>query len=177
MSSRDEIGLKTRRQAGDNREAMLDVNACLQYLVESGGSDLHLKVPSPPLVRLDGELVPVPDTAPLTPQDTEQAVQHMLVDKDKLGEFSEDREVDFAYAIDSLGRFRVNAFHQRGSVSIVARAIPFSVRTIEELSLPPVIRELAEEERGIILVTGTTGSGKSTTLASMIDHMNTTMSK
>ena len=134
-------------------------------------------MPSPPLVRLDGELVPVPGTEPLTPHDTQQAVTEMLVDKDKLGEFAEDREVDFAYAIDSLGRFRVNAFHQRGSVSIVARAIPFTVRTIEELSLPPVIRELADEERGIILVTGTTGSGKSTTLASMIDHMNTTMSK
>src|SRR5215218_10400832 len=172
MSNPTESRLKGPRSAGDNREAMLDVNACLEYLVKSGGSDLHLKVPSPPLVRLDGELVPVPGSEPLTPQDTQQAVSQMLVDKDKLGEFAEDREVDFAYAIESLGRFRVNAFHQRGSVSIVARAIPFSVRTIDELSLPPVIRELAEEERGIILVTGTTGSGKSTTLASMIDHMN-----
>ena len=151
---------------------MLDVDACLRHLVESGGSDLHLKVPSPPLVRLDGELVPVPGFERLTPGDTETAVFQMLNDKDKLQEFSEEREVDFAYAIESVGRFRVNAFHQRGSISIVCRAIPFSVRTIDELSLPSVIRDLAQEERGIILVTGTTGSGKSTTLAAMIDHMN-----
>ena len=101
----------------------------------------------------------------------------MLEDKDKLAEFAEEREVDFAYAIDGTGRFRVNAFHQRGAISIVCRAIPFNIRTIEELSLPPVIRELAEEERGIILVTGTTGSGKSTTLAAMIDHMNENFSR
>jgi twitching motility protein PilT len=156
---------------------MLDVNACLRHLVEAGGSDLHLKVPSPPLIRLDGELTPVPGTERLTPQDTEAAVFQMLTDQDKLQEFAEEREVDFAYAIESMGRFRVNAFHQRGSVSLVCRAIPFSVRTIDELNLPPVIRELAEEERGIILVTGTTGSGKSTTLAAMIDHMNEHASK
>jgi twitching motility protein PilT len=156
---------------------MLDINACLRHLVQSGGSDLHMKVPSPPLVRLDGELVPVPGCEPLTPHDTERAIYEMLTDKDKLAEFADDREVDFAYAIEGTGRFRVNAFHQRGTISIVCRAIPFDIRTIDELSLPPVIRELAEEERGIILVTGTTGSGKSTTLAAMIDHMNENFSK
>src|SRR3954467_12453566 len=118
---------------------MLDVDACLRYLVEAGGSDLHLKVPSPPLVRLDGELVPVPGFEKLAPHDTEAAVFQMLTDKDKLQEFSEEREVDFAYAIESVGRFRVNAFHQRGSISLVCRAIPFMIRTIEELSLPSVI--------------------------------------
>ena len=86
-------------------------------------------------------------------------------------------EVDFSYAIDGLARFRVNAFRQRGSVSLVIRAIPFTIRTLEELELPPVIRELAEEERGIVLVTGTTGSGKSTTLAAMIDHINATTAR
>jgi len=151
---------------------MLDIDACLRHLVQVGGSDLHLKVPSPPLTRLDGELVPIPGFEQLTPQDTEHAVFSMLSDKDKLQEFADEREVDFAYAIDGTGRFRVNAFHQRGAVSLVCRAIPFNIRTVEELALPPVIRELAEEERGIILVTGTTGSGKSTTLAAMIDHMN-----
>jgi len=156
---------------------MLDINACLNHLVTAGGSDLHVKVPSPPLIRLDGELVPVPGTEILTPQDTEHAVFQMLADKDKLQEFAEDREVDFAYAIEGTGRFRVNAFHQRGTISIVCRAIPFDIRNIDELALPPVIRELAEEERGIILVTGTTGSGKSTTLAAMIDHMNETFSR
>src|SRR3712207_2923534 len=140
---------------------MLDIDACLRHLVQVGGSDLHLKVPSPPLTRLDGELVPIPGFGHLTPQDTEHAIFQMLTDKDKLQEFASEREVDFAYAIDGTGRFRVNAFHQRGAISIVCCAIPFSIRTVEELSLPPVIRDLAEEERGIILVTGTTGSGKS----------------
>ena len=156
---------------------MLDIDACLRHLVEIGGSDLHLKVPSPPLCRLDGDLVPVPGTERLTPQDTEHAVFTMLHDKDKLQEFANDREVDFAYAIDGTGRFRVNAFHQRGAVSIVCRSIPFNIRTIDELNLPEVITELSHEERGIILVTGTTGSGKSTTLAAMIDHINSTMAK
>ncbi|HEX8120438.1 MAG TPA: type IV pilus twitching motility protein PilT [Solirubrobacteraceae bacterium] len=156
---------------------MLDIDACLRYLVQSGGSDLHLKVPSRPLVRLDGDLVPIPDSSGLTPLETEQAVYTMLTDEDKLREFREEREVDFAYGLDGTGRFRVNAFHQRGTVSVVCRAIPFTIRTVEELNLPPVITELAQEERGIILVTGTTGSGKSTTLAAMIDHMNETMSR
>ena len=156
---------------------MLDIDACLRHLVQVGGSDLHLKVPSPPLTRLDGDLVPIPGFEALTPQDTEHAVFQMLSDKDKLQEFSDEREVDFAYSIEGTGRFRVNAFHQRGAISIVCRAIPFSIRTVDELNLPTVIRDLAEEERGIILVTGTTGSGKSTTLAAMIDHMNETQSR
>ena len=95
----------------------------------------------------------------------------------KLDEFDSDGEVDFAYAVAGLARFRVNAFRQRGSVSIVMRAIPYGIKTIEELDLPPVIRDLAEEERGIVLLTGTTGSGKSTTLASMIDHINSTKAR
>ena len=95
----------------------------------------------------------------------------------KLEEFATEREVDFAYAIRGLARFRVNAFYQRGSVSLVIRAIPINIRTIEDLNLPPVIRDLADEERGIVLLTGTTGSGKSTTLAAMIDHINSTKSR
>ncbi len=151
-----------------------DLHFCLHYLIEHGGSDLHLKVPSPPVVRVDGAMHPVDGLAPLTPEDTEGAVTEMLGDPDKLHEFREDGEVDFAYSIPGLARFRCNAFRQRGSVSLVIRAIPVSIKTINELSLPPVIRELAEEERGIVLLTGTTGSGKSTTLAAMIDHINST---
>ena len=151
-----------------------DLHFCLHYLIEHGGSDLHLKVPSPPVVRVDGAMHPVDGLAPLTPEDTERAVTEMLGDPDKLHEFREDGEVDFAYSIPGLARFRCNAFRQRGSVSLVIRAIPVSIKTINELSLPPVIRELAEEERGIVLLTGTTGSGKSTTLAAMIDHINST---
>ena len=149
-----------------------DVNAALRRLVELGGSDLHLKVPAPPCMRLDGSLCPLPGTERLTQRDTELALREMLRDPGKLAEFEEANELDFSYAIDGLARFRVNAFRQRGSVSIVIRAIPFSIRSLDELQLPPVMRDLAEEERGIVLLTGTTGSGKSTTLAAMIDHIN-----
>jgi len=150
-----------------------ELNAALHHLIDSGGSDLHLKVPAQPSMRLNGELEPLPATQPLTPQDTEAAARRMLADPAKIAEFEEANEIDFSYAIDGLARFRVNAFRQRGSVSIVIRAIPFTIRTLDELQLPPVMCELAEEERGIVLLTGTTGSGKSTTLAAMIDHINT----
>jgi twitching motility protein PilT len=156
---------------------VFDVDAALRTLVAEGGSDLHLKVPSPPLIRVDGALRPTGGAGPLAEGDTEDAVRHMLSDERKLGEFAEEGEVDFSYAIEGVARFRVNAFRQRGYASLVIRAIPESIRTIEELDLPPVIRELAEEERGIVLLTGTTGSGKSTTLAAMIDHINATTPK
>ena len=151
-----------------------DLHFCLGYLIEKGGSDLHLKVPAPPVIRVDGQMLPIDGLSPLTPEDTERAVREMLTDVDKLQEFAEEGEVDFAYSIPGLARFRCNAFRQRGSVSLVIRAIPVSIKTIDESALPPVIRELAEEERGIVLLTGTTGSGKSTTLAAMIDHINST---
>jgi twitching motility protein PilT len=151
-----------------------DLHFCLHYLIEHGGSDLHLKVPSAPVIRVDGSMNPIDGLASLTPADTERAVHEMLADPTKLQEFNEEGEVDFAYSIPGLARFRCNAFRQRGSVSVVVRAIPVSIKSIGELSLPPVIRELAEEERGIVLLTGTTGSGKSTTLAAMIDHINST---
>jgi twitching motility protein PilT len=157
--------------------SMLDLEAALRYLVEAGGSDLHLKVPSKPMIRVDGELVPIPDTVDLDGEQTKAAVAHMLDDAQKLEEFSTEHEVDFAYSIPGVARFRVNAFYQRGSVSLVIRAIPINIRTIEDLNLPPVIRDLADEERGIVLLTGTTGSGKSTTLAAMIDHINSTKSR
>jgi twitching motility protein PilT len=145
---------------------MFDLDSALRYLIQKEGSDLHLKVPARPLIRVHGKLEPIEGSEPLTPEDPA-----------KLEEFASEREVDYAYAVPGLARFRVNAFSQRGSISLVCRAIPFSIRTMESLGLPPAIKELAEEERGIILVTGTTGSGKSTTLAAMIDHINATMAK
>ncbi|MDQ6750023.1 MAG: PilT/PilU family type 4a pilus ATPase [Actinomycetota bacterium] len=156
---------------------MFDVNAALRKLIQEEGSDLHLKVPSPPMMRVHGSLGPIAGQEVLRPEDTEGVLREMLADAGKLDEFERENEVDFAYAIEGLARFRVNAFRQRGSVSLVCRAIPYSIRTIEQLKLPPVIRTLAEEERGIILLTGTTGSGKSTTLAAIIDHINHTMAK
>src|ERR1700704_5354462 len=153
---------------------MYDVDAALRHLIQLEGSDLHLKVPSPPLVRIHGELSPVEGAERMTPADTEAVLRYMLDDQGKLEEFEEENEVDFAYSIEGLARFRVNAFQQRGSISLALRAIPYTIRSIDDLRLPPVIRTLAEEERGIILLTGTTGSGKSTTLAAMIDHINAT---
>jgi len=156
---------------------VFDVDNVLCTLVALGGSDLHLKFPLPPLTRIDGELKPIAGAAALTPQDTELAVRTMLTDEVKLNELATEHEVDFSYSIQDVARFRVNAFQQRGSLSLVCRAIPHSIRSVSELMLPPVISELADEERGIILLTGTTGSGKSTTLAAMIDHINETYAK
>jgi len=151
-----------------------DLHFCLGHLIEKGGSDLHLKVPAPPVIRVDGQMRPVDGLAPMTPEETDRAMREMLHDADKLEEFATEGEVDFAYSIPGVARFRCNAFRQRGSVSLVIRAIQVSIKTIDQLSLPPVVRDLAEEERGIVLLTGTTGSGKSTTLAAMIDHINST---
>ena len=149
-----------------------DIDAALRYVVEREGSDLHVKVPAPPMARAHGELHPVDGAEPLTPEDTEAALRHILRDPDLLTEFENVGEADFSYEIQGLSRFRVNAFRQRGNVSIALRVIPFQVRSIDDLGLPEVIRTLASEQRGIVLLTGTTGSGKSTTLAAMIDHIN-----
>ncbi len=156
---------------------MFDVQVALRELVEKGGSDLHLKVGSAPLFRVNGELSLDQNAQSLTAEDTEAALRSLLSDETKLAEFAHEHEVDFSFEITDLARFRINAFQQRGVISMACRAIPHRISTIEELALPPVVRELAEEERGIVLLTGTTGSGKSTTLAAMIDHMNHTMSK
>ncbi len=127
----------------------LDIDTALIRLVEAGGSDLHLKVPSTPMMRVDGDLRPVDGLAALEECDTTAAVDHMLgADEVKRREFADHGEVDFSYAIPGVARFRVNAFRQRGWCSIVCRAIPVSIRTIDDLALPPVIRDLAEEERG-----------------------------
>jgi twitching motility protein PilT len=156
---------------------MFDVEGALRELVRKEGSDLHLKVGSGPLYRVHGELAMEASTEPLTAEDTEGALRSLLGDEAKLAEFAEEHEVDFSFEISGVARYRINAFRQRGVVSMACRAIPHRISTIEELALPPVVSELAEEERGIVLLTGTTGSGKSTTLAAMIDHMNHTMSK
>ncbi|MHB8240516.1 MAG: type IV pilus twitching motility protein PilT [Solirubrobacteraceae bacterium] len=156
---------------------MFDVKVALHDLVDKEGSDLHLKVDSAPLYRVKGDLTLDAGAEALTREDTENALRTLLSDEAKLEEFAQEHEVDFSYEIEGVARFRINAFQQRGLTSLVCRAIPHRISTIEELALPSVVRELAEEERGIVLLTGTTGSGKSTTLAAMIDHMNHTMSK
>jgi twitching motility protein PilT len=156
---------------------MFDVKAALRELVEKDGSDLHLKVGSGPLYRVHGELTLDEGAPQLSAADTDGALKTLLSDDAKLGEFAHEHEVDFSFEIPEVARYRVNAFQQRGVISLACRAIPHRISTIEELALPTVVRDLAEEERGIVLLTGTTGSGKSTTLAAMIDHMNHTFSK
>ncbi|HEY7962083.1 MAG TPA: type IV pilus twitching motility protein PilT [Solirubrobacteraceae bacterium] len=151
---------------------MFDVHSALRELVGREGSDLHLKIDSAPLYRVHGELSCDPGAPALTREDTEHALHELLHDPVKLQEFSEEHEVDFSFEIEGVARFRINSFRQRGAISLVCRAIPHKISTVDELALPKVVSELAEEERGIVLLTGTTGSGKSTTLAAMIDHMN-----
>jgi twitching motility protein PilT len=153
-----------------------DINEALAYMVEREGSDLHVKVDSPPVARVHGDLWALKDAGSLTPDDTERALR-AIAQEHQFAEFAESGEVDFSYELESVSRFRVNAFRQRGAISIALRAIPFQVRTIDDLGLPEVVRRLAEEPRGIILLTGTTGSGKSTTLAAMIDHINSTRAR
>src|SRR3954465_12426539 len=154
-----------------------DIDAALRYVVEREGSDLHVKVASPPMVRVHGALLPIDDSERPSEEETEAALEHIPTEAALLKEFADEGEVDFSYEIRGLSRFRVNAFRQRGWVSIACRAIPFQVRTIDDLGLPEGIRELAEQPRGIVLLTGPTGSGKSTTLAAMIDHINSTRSR
>src|SRR5919198_23044 len=139
---------------------MFDLNTALRRVIETDGSDLHLKVPSRPLIRRLGGLEAIPESDPLTPEDTERVLRDLLIDDDKLAEFTAEHEVDFSFSVPGLSRFRVNAFRQRGVISLVCRAVPHEIKSIESLGLPQVISEIADEERGIILLTGTTGSFK-----------------
>jgi len=149
------------------------IEELLTMLLERKASDLHIKAGSPPVMRIDGELVPVEET-PLTPEDTKDIAASIMTDK-QIRRFSEHNEVDFAYSAPNSVRLRVNVFRQRGSISIAMRQVATMIPSFEELHLPDIIKRLALEPRGLVLVTGTTGSGKSTTLAAMIDHINTTI--
>jgi twitching motility protein PilT len=151
----------------------MKINDLLKTLVSKGASDLHLKVGAYPMMRLHGTLVPVVEDTRLTQEDT-VAMAAGIMSPALREKFKESQEVDLAYSVAGLGRFRCNVFQQRGTVGLVLRAIPMKILTIEDLLLPPVLRKIADEERGLVLVTGTTGSGKSTTLAAMIDHINST---
>jgi twitching motility protein PilT len=151
---------------------MVDIEELLRHLVEADGSDLHLKVGSPPTIRVDGSLRRVGDVA-LTPEETAR-IAGFIMPTDRRGQMLEQRESDFAYSLPGVGRFRVNVFRQRGSASIVMRRVRIGSPSFDELGLPTVIRDLADMPRGLVLVTGPTGSGKTTTLAAMIDHINTT---
>jgi len=140
-------------------------------MVEKGASDLHITTGSPPQLRIDGNLVPL-KTPPLTPVETKQLCYSILADAQK-HKFEEENELDLSFGVKGLSRFRANIFLQRGAVAAAFRTIPFKIFTFQELGLPPIISELAKKPRGLVLVTGPTGSGKSTTLASIIDKINT----
>jgi twitching motility protein PilT len=154
---------------------LVDLNAVLGRAVELGASDIHLKVGKPPVVRRDGQLGLIPDQPPLTDGDLEAAVTLVAEQAPaKLAAFYETGELDVAYTSEGLPRFRVNGFRQRGSISFAFRVIPSKVPTFDELRLPAGVRRLAEEHRGLVLCTGATGSGKTTTLAAVLDHINKT---
>jgi twitching motility protein PilT len=146
------------------------MGAWLEALVAAKGSDLHLKVGSPPRMRVDGRLI-VLEGPVLTPEMADNLLRE-LIRPDLYDEFRHGNEADFAYSLPGVGRFRVNAFRQRGSVGMVLRRVQAGALSIGDLGLPPVIARLAEQPRGLVLVTGPTGSGKTTTLAAMIDHVN-----
>src|SRR2546425_671126 len=148
----------------------LNIDDLLRRAVESKASDLHLKVGNHPYLRVDGVLNPLTDVSRITPEEMLSMAFSMMTNRQKQ-KFKETAELDMAYGVAGLGRFRVNVFQQRGNVGMVLRVIPTKIRTTEELNLPPVITKICEEQRGLVLVTGTTGSGKSTTLAAMIDRI------
>src|SRR5262245_61394198 len=122
-----------------------DIDAALRFVVEREGSDLHVKVDAPPMTRIHGSLLPIPAPHPLTSEETDAALEHILADKSLLSEFAQVGEADFSYELAGVSRFRVNAFRQRGHISIACRAIPYQVRTIDDLGLPEVVRTLANE--------------------------------
>jgi twitching motility protein PilT len=170
--------LDSERSSGGVRmpiSTFVDLNAVLARAVELGASDIHLKVAQPPVVRRDGELGLLPDHPPLTELDLDAALGAVTdLAPAKLQAFHETGELDIAYTSNDLPRFRVNGFRQRGSISFAFRVIPKHVPSFEDLRLPQGVRRLAEEHRGLVLVTGATGSGKTTTLAAMLDHINRT---
>jgi twitching motility protein PilT len=150
----------------------MELNDILTVAIKGGASDIHLKAGLPPMFRVDGSLVPLKDAQRLAPEEVARMAASIMSNLQK-EKFKDENEIDLAYGVPGLGRFRVNVFQQRGSIGIVFRVIPFKILTIEQLNLPRVLEKIAGEERGLILVTGTTGSGKSTTLAALIDHINT----
>jgi twitching motility protein PilT len=151
----------------------MHINDLLATAVKRGASDLHMKVGSFPMLRIDGTLMPATQEKRLDPVDME-GMAATLLNAEQRAKYDKSQEVDVAYAVPALGRFRCNVFQQRGTIGMVLRVIPSRVPTVDELQLPPVLKKIAEEERGLVLVTGTTGSGKSTSLAAMLNHINHT---
>ncbi len=150
----------------------MNINDLLRIAIEREASDLHLKVGNHPIIRVHGELIPLVELKRLVPEDT-IAMAYSIMNTQQKEKFKRQMEVDMAYSVPGLGRFRCNIFYQRGAIGLVLRIIPSKIRTIRELLLPLVLEDICMEKRGLVLVTGTTGSGKTTTLSAMIDYINT----
>src|SRR5436190_18762472 len=151
----------------------MHVNDLLTLAVNQGASDLHLKAGSYPMARIHGHLTAVTQEIRLDHENLVEMAASIMSTAQRQ-KFKDSQEVDLAYSVPGLGRFRCNVFQQRGTIGIVLRVIPVKVMNLDELGLPHVMKKIADEERGLVLVTGTTGSGKSTSLAAMIDHINLT---
>ena len=149
----------------------MQIDELLKLMADKGASDLHLKVPSPPVLRIDGVLIPQEDLPRVTAKDTELAFEQVSTQEQRVT-FLREQELDFAYSVPGLARLRVNVLQQRGTMSLAFRLVPFRIPSIDELGLPQICKELILKPRGLILVTGPTGSGKSTTLAAMLNHLN-----
>lgn len=158
---------------GDGRAPGIDLDDLLVTLLARGGSDLHLSALAPPMIRVHGDLEALPGYARLTPKDIREAMYAILSDRQKQA-FEEAKELDLAYELPGAARFRVNLLQQQGSIGAVLRAIPWEIRSLDELSMPAALAPLAALPRGLVLVTGPTGSGKSTTLAALVDRVNRT---
>jgi twitching motility protein PilT len=148
------------------------IEMLLEEVVKRDASDLHIQVGLPPMIRVDGALTAIPNNPPLT-EDMIEALVFSLMDEDQKQILLRDKEFDFSFAFGDLGRFRVNAFHERGNIAAALRLIPSEIRTLEQIGMPPVLNKFTEYPRGLVLVTGPTGSGKSTTLAALVDKINT----
>jgi twitching motility protein PilT len=154
----------------------MDIIELLKLAIEKRASDLHLRVPSPPVLRIDGELAVLKQLPPLTAENIETAFEY-ITSQDQRGRFHLEKELDFAYSVPGLARFRVSVMRQRGTISLAFRMVPFKVFTIDELGLPQICKELILKPRGLVLVTGPTGSGKSTTMAAMVNYLNENLAR
>jgi twitching motility protein PilT len=170
MGSTSQLGDGATSQAPGAPRAPFNLKAILQQMVQLSASDLHLKVGRPPTLRINGDLSPIALPA-LRPEDMSTLAKELMTPK-QVKEFAEFREADFATGVPGIGRFRVNAYQQRGTIAFAIRTVPHQAKSINELNLPPVVEEIALLPRGLVLVTGVTGSGKSTALASMLQTMN-----
>ena len=148
----------------------------LEFIVARNATDLHLTVPSVPVLRIDGELIPLPEIPPLTPQEIDSIFEHITTEEQR-AVFQTKREMDFTYSMSGIARFRVSTIRQRGSISLAIRPIPFKIPSIDEFELPQICKSLITKTRGLILITGAAGTGKSTTLAAMINHLNETVKR